>query len=124
MILVDTSVWIDHLHRPVRELTDRLADDAVRCHPAVVEELALGSIVNRTTILALLSHLVGFVRVGHHELLGFVDAQRLWGRGLSAVDAQLLGSVRVTPGATLWTRDRRLAQAARELGVAHVEAST
>ena len=47
----------------------------------------------------------------------FIQERRLWGRGLSAVDAAILASVVVTPGMSLWTRDKRLRQAARDAGV-------
>lgn len=118
MILVDTSIWIDHLHANEPALVERLHDDAVGCHPYVIEELALGSVRSRSRVLALLTNLRTFPLVTHAELLELVERRRLWGRGISAVDAHLLGSVAVVPGAQLWTRDRRLLMAAREVGVA------
>lgn len=117
MILVDTSIWIDHLRAEEPELVARLQDDAVGCHPYVIEELALGSIRERERVLGLLADLHTFPVVTHRELLELVDRRRLWGRGLSAVDTHLLGSVALVPGARLWTRDRRLLAAARDVGV-------
>ncbi|USQ75549.1 type II toxin-antitoxin system VapC family toxin [Ornithinimicrobium cryptoxanthini] len=118
MILVDTSIWIDHLHTSQPDLVRLLDQDAVGCHPAVVEELALGSIAQRDVVLALLESLHQFPVLGHAELLTLVSGRRLWGRGLSAVDGHLLGAVALVSGARLWTRDRRLMAACRDAGVA------
>lgn len=117
MILVDTSVWIDHLRAVESGLVDLLERDEVGCHPLVVEELALGSIKQRGDVLELLGRLRMFPQLNHDEALQLVDGKRLWGRGLSAVDAHLLGSVAVVPGGELWTRDKRLIAAGREIGV-------
>jgi predicted nucleic acid-binding protein len=117
VILVDTSVWIDHLHATEPVLVDLLARDEVGSHPMVVEELALGSLKARNSVISLLSALHRFPAVSHEEILEFVDARRLWGRGLSAADVHLLGSVLVERGSGLWTRDKRLRAAAADVGV-------
>lgn len=117
MILVDTSVWIDHLHDHDAQLASLLEKDQIGCHPLVIEELALGSIKQRNQLLESLSNLRQFPVVSHPELLALVESRRLWGRGLSAVDAALLGAVLITDGAKLWTRDNRLGIAAAEIGV-------
>lgn len=117
MILVDTSVWIDHLHTADPVLAAALEHDEVGTHPFVIEELALGSIARRHDVLGLLADLRSFPVLRHGEVLLFVERHRLWGRGLSATDVHLLGSVVLTPGARLWTRDKRLAVACREVGV-------
>lgn len=119
MILVDTSIWIDHLHESDPHLTDLLLADLVGVHPVVIEELALGSITDRAQTLELLGNLHRFPILDHVELLTFVGANRLWGRGLSAADAHLLGSVLLGSGDELWTRDKRLQQVAAEHGVGH-----
>jgi predicted nucleic acid-binding protein len=116
MILVDTSVWIDHLHAGEPLLVELLGRDQVGCHHLVIEELALGSIKHRADVLDLLSNLAAFPVLTHPELQHFVDARRLWGRGLSAVDAHLLGSVTLVSGATMWTRDKRLLAACNAVG--------
>lgn len=117
MILVDTSIWIDHLHAAEPELVSLLQDDRVAIHSFIIQELALVSIKNRTVTLRLLSALRKLPSITHDELLTFVDERRLWGRGLSAVDVHLLGSAVMTRGARLWTRDKRLQEAAAEVGV-------
>lgn len=122
MILVDTSVWIDHLHATEQELLDLLAQDEVGSHPMVIEELALGSLKGRDSVISLLSALHRFPSLSHEEILEFVDARRLWGRGLSAADAHLLGSVLLKRGSELWTRDKRLLAAAADVGVRCVPA--
>jgi predicted nucleic acid-binding protein len=117
VILVDTSVWIDHLHATEPELVDLLARDEVGSHPMVVEEMALGSLKGRSSVISLLSALHRFPSLSHEEILDFVDARRLWGRGLSAADVHLLGSVLLERGSDLWTRDKRLLAAAADAGV-------
>ncbi len=120
MILVDTSVWIDHLHRTEPGLVDALARDEVVCHALVTQELALGSIKNRQLLLDSLAQLRGCPLLTQAEILALVDAHPLWGRGLGAVDCHLLGSLLLMPGTRLWTRDKRLRSVAAELGVSPV----
>lgn len=120
MILVDTSVWIDHLRAAEARLVRLLGDDEIGCHPLVVEELALGSIKQRDVVLDLVSNLYRFPPVTHSEVLHLVERRRLWRRGLSATDVNLLGSVALVDGAQLWTRDKRLKAACEEVGVAVV----
>jgi predicted nucleic acid-binding protein len=121
VILVDTSIWIDHFHASEPSLVALLRDDQVGCHRSVIEELALGSIKQRDRVLALLESLHRFPILTHEEVMALVDERRLWGRGLSMVDAHLLGSVMLVGGARLWTRDKRLLAACRECGAAYVE---
>jgi predicted nucleic acid-binding protein len=120
VILVDTSIWIDHLHAPEPLLVALLRDDQAGCHRAVIEELALGSIKQRDRVLGLLESLQGFPVLTHEEVMALVDGRQLWGHGLSAVDAHLLGSVMLVGGARLWTRDKRLLQACQDSGAAYV----
>lgn len=119
MILVDTNVWIDHLHASETRLVDLLENALVATHEAVLTELALGSIKNRQDVLDYLASLRRVPRISDGEVRWFVERRRLWGRGLSAVDAHLLASAVAVPGTLLWTRDERLAAAADELGVGH-----
>lgn len=121
MILVDTSVWIDHLHHSEPTLKDVLARDEVACHPMVIQELALGGLKDRDAVLASLGRLTASPSLSHDELLLLVDAHALWGKGLSPVDAHLLGSVLLSPGTRLWTRDKSLRASATQLGAATVD---
>jgi predicted nucleic acid-binding protein len=123
MILVDTSIWIDHLRATDARLVSLLTNDEIGCHPLVIEELALGSIKGREVVLAMLANLHQFPAVTHFELLHLVESRRLWGRGLSPVDAHLLGSVALVAGAQLWTRDKRLRAVCTEIGVPVVNES-
>lgn len=123
MILVDTSIWIDHFHAPEPSLVGFLRDNLVGCHRVVIEELALGSIKQRDRVLVLLENLQGFPVLTREELMALVDGRQLWGRGLSAADVHLLGSVMLVSGARLWTRDKRLLAACRDGGAAYVEES-
>ena len=87
-------------------------------HPFVIGELALGRMRQREIILAALSDLPRAELATDAEVLGFVDREALFGRGIGYVDVHLLASVRLTAGAELWTRDTRLRHVAEELGLA------
>jgi predicted nucleic acid-binding protein len=115
MILVDTSVWVDHLRAGDASLADLLDRGAVAMHPFVLGEIACGSLAQRAATLDLLHDLPSAVVADAGEVLGFIDRHRLHGRGLGYVDVHLLASVALTSGATLWTRDKRLRAAADAL---------
>jgi predicted nucleic acid-binding protein len=117
MILVDTSIWIDHLHSSEAWLSALLNEALVCTHPMIIGELALGSLRDRQTILRLLSDLPSTPLAAHAEVLRFIEAHVLYGIGLSLVDAHLLAAVRLSSPDRLWTRDRRLRMAAERLGV-------
>ena len=121
MILVDTSIWINHFHASEPSLVALLRDNQVGCHRAVIEELALGSIRQRDRVLALLESLQAFPVLTHEEVMALVDGRQLSGRGLRAVDVHLLGSVMLVGGARLWTRDTLLLTACRDSAAAYVE---
>jgi len=116
MTLVDTSVWVEHLRRGTSQLRDLLDGGVVWCHPFVAGELACGNLRNRVEILSLLAELPHTTVAQHDEVLELVDRHRLHGRGLGWIDAHLLASALLTH-CTLWTRDRALARAARDLGI-------
>ena len=117
MILVDTSVWIDHLRSGDAALADRLNRSQVLTHPFVLGEIALGNLANRATVLGALAGLPTITVASDAEALAFIDAAPLHGLGIGHIDAHLLAAVRLTPGAILWTRDRRLGAAAAGVGV-------
>jgi predicted nucleic acid-binding protein len=115
-MLVDTSIWVDHLRRHDDLLASLLLREAVECHPFIVGELACGQLKRREEILALLGSLPQVPVAAHEEALDFVEVNGLAGSGIGWIDAHLLASARL--GATpLWTRDRWLALAARAVGV-------
>ena len=116
-VLVDTNIWIDHLRKTEPVLVDLLERDQVCVHQSVITELALGVLKNRSFFLKMLERLMIVRNVDDQGVRHLVEERRLWGRGLSAVDAALLASVVVTSGVSLWTRDKRLCQAARDVGV-------
>ena len=116
-VLVDTNIWIDHLRKTEPVLVGLLERDQVCVHQSVITELALGNLKNRSFFLKMLERLMFVRNVDDQGVRYLVEERRLWGRGLSAVDAALLASVVVTPGVSLWTRDKRLRQAARDVGV-------
>ena len=116
-VLVDTNIWIDHLRKTEPVLVDLLERDQVCVHQSVITELALGNLKNRSVFLKALERLMIVRNVDDQGVRHLVEERRLWGRGLSAVDFSLLASAVVTPGVSLWTRDKRLRQAARDAGV-------
>lgn len=117
MILVDTSVWVDHLRAGDGTLSDLLATGRVLAHPFVIGELALGNLRQRNLVLATLQDLPRASVATEQEVLHFIDRHALFGLGIGYVDAHLLAAVRLT-AAALWTRDKRLLGVAERLGVA------
>jgi predicted nucleic acid-binding protein len=115
-VLVDTSVWVDHLRRHNAELVALLEQGQVWTHPFVIGELACGNLARRTTLLSSLSELPQVATVSHAEVLAFIEGQRLMGRGLGWIDVHLLAAARLA-NLGFWTVDRRLAAAANELGL-------
>lgn len=118
MILVDTSVWIDHLRSTDDVLAHLLDIGQVVVHPFIVGELALGSLHKRDLILQTLQDLQQAEVATEQEVLHFIARHALFGRGIGYVDAHLLASVRLTAGISLWTRDKRLLAVAEQLGMA------
>ena len=118
MILVDTSVWVDHLRSGVPELAGLLEDGEASTHPFVVGELACGNLRNRAEVLELLGNLPELPVATHGEVMEVIEGRALMGRGLGYIDVHLLASALLAPSARLWTLDRRLARVAAELGVA------
>ena len=119
MILVDTSVWIDHLRRSVAELIVSLEGTMVVVHPLVIGELACGNLKNRATILDALRRLPSAVEATHDEALMFIERHGLMGRGIGYIDALLLASTALGGDTRLWTRDQRLGRVAQSLDLSY-----
>ncbi|MBV9594767.1 MAG: type II toxin-antitoxin system VapC family toxin [Actinobacteria bacterium] len=117
MILVDTSIWVDHLRRGDATLVRLLTNSQVLGHPAITGELGLGSLANRVEVLNLLSNLPPAVRATHDEVMDFVHAHQLMGLGIGYVDVHLLASTALSGHTSLWTRDKRLRGASLRLGI-------
>jgi hypothetical protein len=117
VILVDTSIWIDHFRKGEPELARLLAAARVLVHPFVICEIALGHVKRRARVLSDLAMLPSPVVAENDEVLAFIDRVNLSGTGVGYVDAHLLASVTLTGGAKLWTRDGRLAAVATRLGL-------
>jgi predicted nucleic acid-binding protein len=117
MRLADTSIWVAHFREPNPEMARALDAEEILSHPAVRGELALGGLPNRELVLRRMRRLDQAFPASDEEVIAFISARRLMGRGIGWVDAHLLASLALTPGATLWTSDRRLAAIAVEQGV-------
>jgi predicted nucleic acid-binding protein len=116
MILVDTSVWIDHFRAGNDRLKYLLLEEQVLCHQFVVGELACGNLQKRGEILSMLKALPAANLLENEEVMSFVEAQRLYGYGLGWVDAHLLASTLLTK-CSIWTFDKPLRRAAAALNV-------
>jgi predicted nucleic acid-binding protein len=116
VILVDTSVWIDHFRMGNTALVEALEREDVLTHPFVVGEIACGELKRRQEILGLLDALPVAVVASDEEVLLFIERHRLMGKGIGYVDAHLLASVALTEAARFWTLDKRLAQLAGKSG--------
>jgi predicted nucleic acid-binding protein len=118
MILVDTSVWIDHLRAADQTLVALLETGTVLVHPFVTGELASELLRQRDLILGALQDLPQASVATDREVLHFISLHRLFGLGIGYVDAHLLAAVRLAQDASLWTRDQRLHDVAQQLGLA------
>jgi hypothetical protein len=114
MVLVDTSVWVSHLRDGNAELANLLNDGRVLCHPLIVGELACGNLKDRAVILSSLQVLPMSIEAEHHEVLSFIENNRLMGKGMGYVDVHLITSA-VLMGVPIWTLDKKLAQTADSL---------
>ena len=117
MVLVDTSVWVDHLRSTNTGLAKLLDHGQVLIHPMVIGELACGNLHNRHALIALLHELPHAVEASHSEALHCLEHNRLMGKGTGWIDIHLLASVLLTSDASLWTKDRRLRAVAGELAL-------
>jgi predicted nucleic acid-binding protein len=118
VILVDTSVWVDHLRTSDGRLAGLLDAGMILVHPFVIGELALSNMGRRETVLSALSDLPRAIVATDAEVMHFIDHHTLFGRGVGYIDIHLLAGVRLTAGAQLWTRDKRLHGVAVQLGLA------
>ncbi|WP_334189725.1 type II toxin-antitoxin system VapC family toxin [Noviherbaspirillum sp.] len=119
-VLVDTSVWVAHFRQRDDALVELLALDLTLIHPMVMVELACGTPpVPRVKSLSDLRLLRQSNQASMNEVLEFIEHEKLYGLGCGLVDITLLASTLITPGAMLWTLDKRLASLAKRFGVAH-----
>jgi predicted nucleic acid-binding protein len=116
-VLADTSVWIDFLNEENPGMASLLEQGAVDMHPFVIGELACGNLKDRPAFLARLQLIPRAPSATQDEAMYFLDANKLWGLGLSWIDLHLLLSTRLA-GALLWTRDKALHKAAEKLRIA------
>jgi predicted nucleic acid-binding protein len=121
MILADTAVWIAHRRTGDATLQRLLMVRQVLGHPLIAGELAVGSLRQRHDFLRDIDNLPRPVIADDHEVRSFIEVHKLFGRGVGYIDLHLLLSVRLTPEALLWTRDKRLHEIAGEMSIAYDE---
>ncbi len=120
MVLVDTSVWINHFQKKNVQLQRLLLDYEVICHSFIIGELACGNIKNRDKILSLLRSLPMASSIEFDEFLFFLEKNKLNGKGIGFVDVNLLASTQLDQ-IKLWTMDKRLEKVAIKLGLNYIE---
>ncbi|HWA91748.1 MAG TPA: type II toxin-antitoxin system VapC family toxin [Rhizomicrobium sp.] len=118
MILVDASVWIDHVRAPDDVMTELLLSERVLTHPFIIGEVVLGHVRRREAVLSELRELPLVGVVDDDEVLEFIHTHRLFGLGIGYIDAHLLASSKLAEGSSIWTLDRNLRAAAAKLGLA------
>ena len=118
MILVDSSVWIDHLRTANQTIVTLTRRGELATHSLVIGELAMGSIRDQANLLFRMQKLPSLRTAEDEEVLTFVERRKLYGREIGYIDAHLLFSVVLTKGASLWTRDKRLREIAEEFEIA------
>jgi predicted nucleic acid-binding protein len=116
MVLVDTTVWVDHLRIGNPQLASLLEEGDVVCHPFIIGELACGNLPDRADILSRLNELPQAGVATHDEVMNLIEAHRFMGIGLGLIDLHLLASARVA-GIPIWTLDLPLKKAAARLDV-------
>ncbi len=117
MILVDTSVWIDHLRHPERRLVHLLESGTVLTHPLVIEEIACGHLRDRLEITTLLHALPSAPVVTHTEVLELISNKTLYGVGLGAIDVHIIASAMLAQ-VKIWSRDKALIRESTRLNLA------
>lgn len=119
-VLIDTSVWVDHFQRSNDGLVDLIKQDRVLTHPMVIGEIACGTPpAPRTQTLSYMGLLQPCRQANWQEVMAFIEREKLYGLGCGLVDMTLLASTLITPGAELWTLDKRLSDLAQRFAVAH-----
>jgi predicted nucleic acid-binding protein len=121
VILVDTSVWLDHMRQSDASLARYISEKRVLMHSLVIGEIAMGALAQRDVTLEALQQLPHTITAYDEEVLRFVADHKLWGAGIGYADAHLLVSVQLTAHCTLWTRDKRLRVVAEKLSLAWPE---
>ena len=117
MVLVDTAVWVDHLHTNDEHLSMLLENEQIVIHPMIIGELAMGNLANRQQTLEDFAKLPEISVATHQEVLFFVEHHRLMGTGISYIDAHLLTASVLHGETQLWTRDRRMMTVADQLEI-------
>lgn len=117
-VLVDTSVWVEFIRFGNAQLSELLQGGQVLMHDMVIGEIACGSAPNRNECLAAMNSLPKVTLAEHSEVLAFIDRHQFFGCGVGYVDNHLLAAVVLHGDSSLWSRDKRLLAAAKQLGVA------
>ena len=115
MVLVDTSVWIDHLRSENNKLSKLLEQGEAYIHPMIIGELACCNLGNRQELLSLWRNLPYATQASHEEVITCIEINNLMGKGIAFIDAHLFTSTLLTANTLIWTLDKRLSMQAEEL---------
>ncbi len=116
MILVDTSVWMEHFRKGNAQLEEILDNGDVMCHPFIIGELACGNMKNRKEILSLMKALPMSCKASHDEILELIERRKLMGKGLGFIDMHLIASAFLS-NVYIWSFDKSLHKITAELKI-------
>ena len=119
MILVDTSIWVNHFREGNPVLEQLLNNGDVMCHPFIIGEIACGNLKNRQEILLLLQNLPEAKKASHREIMYFIEQRNLMGKGLGYIDMHLSASALLT-NVRVWTYDNKLNEVNKHLGIRYL----
>ena len=118
MVLVDTSVWVNHFRHGSESLLRLLSNDQVLTHPLIILEIACGSApAPRQQTLAYMGKLQIAKTATTTEVMNLIEREKKHDSGCGAIDISLLAATLITPLAVIWTLDKKLETLAKKLGV-------
>jgi predicted nucleic acid-binding protein len=117
VIIVDTSVWVDHFRRPIKAMQELIAESSIALHPYIYGELLLGGLPGKGDVAKQLLKLQRSPVASASEAAAFIEWAELSGTGIGYVDAHLLVAAKLFSGGSVLTRDKKLREQAKRLGV-------
>jgi len=116
-ILVDTSVWVNHLKTKSEKLAELLENRLIRTHQLIIGEIACGTPTDRKLTLAMLHKLKQVKHASALNVLTLIENEKLYGHGCRIVDITILASAIITTNTEIWTLDKRLKELAERFNI-------